>query len=93
MFFFLFKRFLQFGRKLNFEKNTCFDAGIEFAVLDNKLSGEIDFYNKAAKNALFTIPYASLGFGNSFLTNAAEIANKGVELSLQWNKKVNTKCS
>ncbi|MBL0132480.1 MAG: TonB-dependent receptor [Chitinophagaceae bacterium] len=43
------------------------DAGIECAVVDNKLSGEIDFYNKVAKDALFTIPYASLGFGNESL--------------------------
>ncbi len=75
---------------LQWEVVREFDAGVEFSVLENKLSGEIDFYNKVAKDALFTIPYASLGFGNSFLTNAAEIANTGVELSLQWNKKVNT---
>lgn len=76
---------------LQWEVVREFDAGVEFSVLDNKLSGEIDFYSKVAKDALFTIPYASLGFNNSFLTNAAEIANTGVELSLQWNKKVNTK--
>src|SRR5690606_26349381 len=64
------------------------DFGIEFSVLDNKLSGEIDFYRKVAKDALFTIPYASLGFGNSFLTNAATVSNTGVELALQWDKKV-----
>jgi TonB-dependent starch-binding outer membrane protein SusC len=67
-----------------------FDAGIEFSMLDNQLSGEIDFYNKVATKALFSIPIVSLGFGNSFLTNAANIANTGVELALQWNKKVNT---
>ncbi|MBL0271478.1 MAG: SusC/RagA family TonB-linked outer membrane protein [Chitinophagaceae bacterium] len=50
---------------LQWEVVREFDAGIEFAVLDNKLSGEIDFYNKVAKDALFIIPYASLGFGNS----------------------------
>lgn len=64
------------------------DFGIEFAVLDNKLSGEIDFYRKVAKDALFTIPYATVGFGNSFLTNAATVSNTGVELALQWDKKV-----
>lgn len=75
---------------LQWEVVREFDAGIEFTILDNKLSGEIDYYNKLAKDALFTIPYASLGFGNSFLTNAAEIANTGVELTLQWNKKINS---
>ena len=74
---------------LQWEVVREFDFGIEFSVLDNKLSGEIDFYNKVAKDALFTIPYASLGFGNEFLTNAAEVSNTGVELSLHWEKKVN----
>ena len=74
---------------LQWEVVREFDAGIEFSILDNKLSGEIDFYNKVANNALFNIPYPSVGFGNSFLTNAAKIANTGVELALQWNKKVN----
>jgi TonB-dependent starch-binding outer membrane protein SusC len=74
---------------LKWEVVREFDAGIEFSILGNKLSGEIDFYNKVAKDALFIIPYPSVGFGNSFLTNAATIANTGVELALQWNKKVN----
>lgn len=74
---------------LQWEVVREFDAGVEFSVLDNKLSGEIDFYNKVANKALFNIPYPSVGFGNSFLTNAAQIANTGVELALQWNKKVN----
>ena len=75
---------------LQWEVVKEFDAGVEFSILDNQLSGEIDFYKKVATNALFNIPYASIGFGNSFLTNAANIANTGVELALQWNKKVNT---
>jgi TonB-dependent starch-binding outer membrane protein SusC len=75
---------------LQWEVVKEFDAGIEFSILDNKLSGQIDFYKKVATNALFRIPYASVGFQNSFLTNAANIANTGVELALQWNKKVNT---
>ncbi len=74
---------------LQWEVVREFDAGIEFSILGNKLSGEIDFYNKVANDALFNIPYASVGFENSFLTNAAQIANTGVELALQWNKKVN----
>ncbi len=74
---------------LQWEVVKEFDAGIEFSILDNQLSGEIDFYNKVATNALFRIPTVEVGFGSSFLTNAANIANTGVELALQWNKKVN----
>ncbi len=78
---------------LQWEVVKEFDFGVEFSILDDKLSGEIDIYNKVANDALFNIPYASLGFGNSFLTNAAQIANTGVELALQWSKKVNTNFS
>jgi TonB-dependent starch-binding outer membrane protein SusC len=74
---------------LQWEVVKEFDAGIEFSLLDNQLSGEIDFYNKIATKALFRIPIVEVGFGNRFLTNAANIANTGVELALQWNKKVN----
>jgi hypothetical protein len=30
-----------------------------------------------------------VGFGSSFLTNAADIANKGVEVTLGWNDRIN----
>ena len=78
---------------LKWEVVKEFDAGIEFSVFNNQLSGEVDFYNKVATNALFNIPIVNVGFGNSFLTNAANIANTGVELALQWNRKVNNNFS
>jgi len=66
------------------------DIGIEFSALKGKLTGEIDYYNKRATDALYTIRYLNVGFGTSFLTNAADVVNKGVEISLGWNKQVNT---
>lgn len=74
---------------LQWEVVKEFDFGIEFSTLNNKLSGEIDYYHKKATKALYTIGFPTLGFGNEFLTNAADILNQGVELSLGWNNRIN----
>jgi TonB-linked SusC/RagA family outer membrane protein len=74
---------------LKWEINKELDLGIEFTLLQGRLSGEIDYYNKKSTNALFTIPLVDIGFGSSFLTNAANILNEGMEFSLGWKGKIN----
>ncbi|MGN6600917.1 MAG: SusC/RagA family TonB-linked outer membrane protein [Ginsengibacter sp.] len=74
---------------LKWEINKELDLGLEFTLLKRKLSGEIDYYNKRSTNALFTIPLVDLGFGSTFLTNAANILNTGMEFSLSWKGKIN----
>ena len=75
---------------LQWEVTKEFDLGLEFSALNGNLTGEIDYYNKKATKALYIIPIVNVGFGSSFLTNAADILNKGLELSLGWNKTVNS---
>lgn len=70
---------------LQWEVVKEFDLGVEFKALNGHLTGEIDYYHKKATKALYRIPLPSLGFGNEFITNAADILNEGVELSLGWN--------
>ncbi|MEO8720555.1 MAG: TonB-dependent receptor [Ginsengibacter sp.] len=74
---------------LKWEINKELDLGVEFTLLDGRLNGEIDYYKKRSTNALFTIPLVDLGFGSSFLTNAANILNEGMEFSLGWKGKIN----
>src|ERR1035437_7541973 len=74
---------------LKWEENKEFDVGMEFSMLEGKLTGEVDYYHKNSTNALFTIPLTDLGFGSTFLTNAANIVNSGLEISLGWNGKIN----
>ena len=74
---------------LKWEINKELDLGLEFTLIDGKLSGEIDYYNKRSTNALFTIPLVDVGFGSTFLTNAANIQNQGMEFSLAWKGKIN----
>lgn len=78
---------------LQWEVTKEFDIGLEFSLFDGKLSGEIDYYHKLATKALYTIPLVDIGFGQNFTTNAADVLNQGVELSLGWRKKVNDNLS
>lgn len=75
---------------LKWEVVKEFDFGIEFSALKEKLTGEIDYYKKRATDALYTVRYLNVGFGNSFLTNAADVVNKGVEISLGWKNQVSS---
>lgn len=74
---------------LQWEVNKEFDLGLEFGILEGKLTGEIDYYNKLSTKALYIIPLPDLGFGANFITNAANVQNTGVEIALGWKDKIN----
>lgn len=78
---------------LQWEVVKEFDFGIEFSAINKKLTGGIDYYHKNATKALYKIPLPNLGFGNDFVTNAADVLNQGIELSLGWNNAINKNSS
>lgn len=63
-----------------------YGIGVEFATFNNKLSGEINYFNRETNDAVFRISQlASSGATNSeLLTNAGSFENSGVEVSLNW---------
>ncbi|WP_420151019.1 SusC/RagA family TonB-linked outer membrane protein [Spirosoma sp.] len=76
---------------LRWEITTGTDIGLEFALAKNRLSGEIAYYQKRTRDALFLKPIDAI-FGDkdgSYLTNAATVLNKGVEFGLNWRNTVN----
>lgn len=78
---------------LHWEVVKEYDIGLEFSMLAKRLTGEFDFYHKNASDALYQIKLPNIGFGSSFLTNAADILNTGVEVSLGWADKINKNLS
>ncbi len=70
--------------QLTWEKNKEFDLGLDFSVLNHRVSGAIDFYNHETPNAFYSANYSALaGSGNATLTqNAAVLRNRGLELEL-----------
>lgn len=61
------------------------DFGVDVALLDSRLSAEVDYYKRITKDAVFQ---KELNFGaGSLLMNNGEIQNSGLEVSLNWEDK------
>lgn len=76
--------------QLKWEVTSEYDLGLDFGLLDNRLSGTIDYYSKKTDNALIFVAIpAILGDPNEkALTNAANVSNKGIEFSLNWADQI-----
>jgi TonB-linked SusC/RagA family outer membrane protein len=65
------------------EKTSSFEIGTELGFLKNRISADFSYYVNNSKNQIVAIPIpGSTGYGFS-ITNAGEIQNKGIELSLR----------
>lgn len=74
---------------LTWESTYVTNLGFDFDALSTRLSGTIDFFNKNTKNILINLP-APLVVGNASIPkqNAAEVRNRGIEVTLGWNDKI-----
>ena len=65
------------------ETNQQWDAGIDFAFWNGKLSGTIDYFRRDTKDALLYVNApAQVGNRYSLARNVGNIRNEGVEISL-----------
>ncbi len=67
---------------LKWEKTEALNLGLDFSVLNNRLSGSFDVYKKQTKDLLINraLPDAS-GFTN-VLSNLGQVDNKGMEIAI-----------
>lgn len=74
---------------LSWEKTYMANAGIDFTVLQGRLNGSIDIYEKLTKGILISLP-APLEHGTSTVPNqnAGEVQNRGLELDLTWADRI-----
>ncbi|TGE14233.1 TonB-dependent receptor [Hymenobacter elongatus] len=80
---------------VRWEVTTEYDLALEFATLDNHLSGEVTYYQKKTADALIPVNIPGQ-FGdpdNQYITNAADISNQGLEAALNWRATVGDKFS
>lgn len=84
---------------LTWEKTAQIDIGIEFALFRDRITGEIDYYNKNTTDLLLNVPIpATSGFVIQ-RQNIGRMQNRGVELVLNsanvskqgfsWNTSIN----
>ncbi|WP_461148332.1 SusC/RagA family TonB-linked outer membrane protein [Spirosoma pulveris] len=65
---------------LKWETTNQFDIGIDFGILNNRINGEIDYYNKQTSGLLLNVNVpGTTGFATQF-RNVGSLENKGVEI-------------
>jgi TonB-linked SusC/RagA family outer membrane protein len=67
---------------LKWEKTAQTDIGLEFAVLNSRLSGEVDVYKKKTSDLLLNVNVPATTSYLSYLQNLGNMENKGIEVTL-----------
>lgn len=68
---------------LKWETTTTSNAGMDFAFLNSRISGSLDFYYRKTKDLLANVTVAAgANFVNEIVTNVGNIESKGVEFTL-----------
>lgn len=76
------------NRGLKWETTDTKNVGFDFGMLNNKLTGSINYYVNQTEDLLITKRLSpSAGFENPVL-NVGKIRNNGIELELNWADKV-----
>ena len=72
-----------YDENLKWEETTTYNIGLDFGVLNNKLTGTLDLYYRKTDDLLNTVTApAGTNFSNQLLTNVGTLENKGIELTL-----------
>ncbi|SDX45187.1 iron complex outermembrane recepter protein [Hydrobacter penzbergensis] len=81
--FYSFLRPSAYDPNIKWETTTTTNLGLDFAFLNNRISGSVDVYKKKTKDLLSVIPVApGSNFDIALLTNVGNIENKGVEFAV-----------
>ncbi|MCO5237688.1 MAG: SusC/RagA family TonB-linked outer membrane protein [Chitinophagaceae bacterium] len=71
---------------LKWETSTTYNAGIDFAILNNRIYGSVDYFHKTTTDALFEQTLAQPApSGRIWVNLDGEVVNKGVEIALTGN--------
>ena len=70
-------------QNIKWEETTSWNFGVDWGVMDGRLSGALEFYNKDTEDLIFRVPVpAGTVPGNFVTTNIGSLKNSGIELSL-----------
>ncbi|MCE5330744.1 MAG: TonB-dependent receptor [Bacteroidales bacterium] len=75
-------------RYLKWEVVNEINFGVDFTLMNQKLKGDLDFYNRVTNNVVFYAPIATGGGTAELLSNNGKVQNRGIELNLNWSDKI-----
>mgnify|MGYP005676940419 FL=1 len=70
---------------IQWETTSSTNLGLDFGILNDRISGSFDYYKKETSDLLATVPVvAGTNFTNQLLTNVGSMTNEGVEMNLNF---------
>lgn len=72
---------------ITWEKSTQYDIGLDWSLLNNRLSGGFDYYVRHISDMLQKFPVPEFVALSEPWQNAGSMRNNGWELSLEWNDR------
>lgn len=79
---------------IKWETTTTYNAGLDFSLFNNKISGSFDYFVRKTTDILFAVPvpsYVGWGHGGTFPSptiNVGKVSNKGWEFTLTWQNTI-----
>jgi len=70
------------NNQLGWETTTGLNIGADFAILNSKLRGNIEYYDNNTKDILYSIQLPAMTGFSSINTNIGKVANHGLEFTL-----------
>ena len=68
---------------LKWERTAMWNVGLDFSVLDNRLSGTIEWYHKKTSDLIYGYTVSTTRYPYSTMTaNVGDIVNKGIEITI-----------
>jgi TonB-dependent starch-binding outer membrane protein SusC len=70
-------------KNIKWEETRSYDVGLDFGIMNQRVSGSIDVYKKNTDDLIFTVPVAAgTNLSNFLTTNIGSMQNKGLEILL-----------
>lgn len=78
------------NENIKWEKKETTNIGLDMAFFNNKLQASLEYYISKSKDVLYTQQILhTVGSASNPVVNSASINNKGIELTLNWQDKIN----
>jgi TonB-linked SusC/RagA family outer membrane protein len=68
--------------RLTWESQDAFNVGFDYAVLDNRVTGTLEYFKKVSSDLLLNVPVSPTTGFTSFLQNFGDMENSGIEFSV-----------
>ena len=70
------------NKSVKWALSTEFNIGLDLGIINDRISGSVDFYIKKTKGALMNGVFPSESGASRFIQNFADVTNKGVEFEM-----------